>query len=65
MSERIVGFRELLLTALVHTLLPAQHHTRRTAVAALGHALTRASESLGDVLRIAISRGERIPERER
>ncbi|MGW0837021.1 hypothetical protein [Streptomyces prunicolor] len=32
---------------------------------AVRFALTRASESLGDVLRIAISRGERIPELER
>lgn len=32
---------------------------------AVRFALTRASESLGDVIRIAVSRGERIPECER
>ncbi|MFJ9245502.1 hypothetical protein [Streptomyces sp. NPDC101776] len=37
----------------------------RAGERAVRFALTRASESLGDVLRIAISRGERIPERER
>ncbi|WP_262061497.1 hypothetical protein [Streptomyces sp. STR69] len=29
MSERIVGFWELLLTALVHALLPSQRRARR------------------------------------